>query len=86
MHQSKPRLDLLIEFDAAPDWALFTQEYIAAVRDCSEATLERDRWSGGGIPFVRDGRSIRYIKGDVLKWLAAKKVCHSTTEADELRA
>lgn len=84
MPRSNTRLDLLTEFDAAPDWTPFTQEYIAAVRDCSEATLERDRWAGDGIPFIRDGRSIRYIKRDVVRWLNQKKPVSSTTEADAL--
>lgn len=67
---SKTRLDHLQEFDNAPEWAWFSQDTVAAVRGCSEATLERDRWAGIGIPFLRDGRSVRYVKRNVLEYLA----------------
>jgi hypothetical protein len=43
------RIDLLTEYEQAPDWALFSQETVAAIRDCSLATLERNRWAGTGI-------------------------------------
>ena len=75
------RLSLLEEFNAAPDTAWFGQATIAAVRRCSESTIERDRWSGGGVPFVKCGRSVRYRKGDILRWLAKHKPFKSTTEA-----
>ena len=34
-------IDLINEYGQAPDWALFSQETVAALRDCSLATLER---------------------------------------------
>lgn len=63
------RIDLLNQFNSAPDDALFNQVTIAAVRDCSTATLERDRWAGTGITFLKIGRSVKYRKSDVLAWL-----------------
>jgi|ETNmetMinimDraft_28_1059901.scaffolds.fasta_scaffold522436_1 predicted DNA-binding transcriptional regulator AlpA len=40
---------------------LVKQENAATYLGLSEATLERDRWRGGDIPFVRIGpRAIRY--------------------------
>lgn len=51
------RLTLINEFEAAPDSALFTQYMVAALRDCSLATIERDRWAGTGIPFIKIGPS-----------------------------
>ena len=40
---------------------LIKQSEAATYLGLSEATLERDRWRGGDIPFVRVGpRSIRY--------------------------
>lgn len=75
------RLNLLEEFSLAPDSAWFGQLTVAAVRHCSESTIERDRWSGGGVPFVKCGRSVRYRKTDILQWLAKHKPVQSTTEA-----
>lgn len=37
------RMDLIQEFEQAPEWALFSQETVAAIRDCSLATMEHDR-------------------------------------------
>lgn len=85
MKPSKTRLDHLGEFDLAPEWARFNQKTVAAVRDCSEALLERDRWAGTGIPFIRDGRSIRYVKRDVLDYLAQQTSVQSTSQADAAR-
>lgn len=74
------RINLLEEFNAAPDTTWFSQATVAAVRHCSESTVERDRWSGGGVPFVKCGRSVRYRKIDILKWLQNYKVVRSTTQ------
>jgi hypothetical protein len=74
------RAQALAEFYAAPDSALFNQEKIAHVRDCSTATMERDRWAGNGIPFVKIGRAVRYRKSDVLAWLAKCQTLNSTSE------
>jgi hypothetical protein len=70
----------LSEFESAPETALFNQIVIAHVRDCSIATIERDRWAGTGIPFIKIGRSVKYRKIDVLKWLAQFQPKHSTSE------
>jgi hypothetical protein len=66
----KSRLDRLKEFENAPLDTLFDQHYLAAVRGCSVALLERDRGQGGGVPFRRIGHSIRYSKRDILAWLS----------------
>jgi len=70
----------LTEFYSAPDTALFNQSVIAHVRDCSTATLERDRWSGGGIPYLRIGRAVKYRKSDVVAWLDKHQTQQSTSE------
>jgi hypothetical protein len=46
--------------------ALFTRAEVAAVRRCSVALLEREAWSGTGIPIIRDGTRCLYRKRDVL--------------------
>ena len=82
-HQRRSRLFLLEEFKVAPDTAWFGQVTVAAVRDCSEATIERDRWAGSGVPFVKCGRSVRYRKADILEWLSKHQSIQSTTEAQQ---
>ncbi len=80
MKFEKTRIQLLREFDAASLDTLFDQTVTAAVRDCAESTLERDRWAGGGIPFLRIGRSIRYRKRDTLDWLSQFRPQTSTSD------
>jgi helix-turn-helix protein len=78
----KSRTQLLQEFAEAPVDALFTSTTVAAIRHCSVANIERERWRGTGIPFRRIGGSIRYCKRDVLAWLNQYRAVHSTAEAD----
>lgn len=79
--KSKPdRLSLLAEFSTAPDDTWFRQLTVAAVRQCSLSTVERDRWAGTGVPFVKSGRSVRYRKIDILQWLAKHNPVQSTTQ------
>ncbi len=72
---------IISEFDAAPDYALFPQSVVALIQKRSLSSVERDRWIGIGIPFVKHGRSVRYRKKDILQWLEAQKAVKSTTEA-----
>lgn len=76
----KSRIQLLQEFEAAPENALFRQETPCALLDCSNATMERDRWVGGGIPYIKIGRSVRYRKGDILAYLAQSNSKISTSD------
>jgi hypothetical protein len=76
------RTKALAEFYSAPDTSLFNQITVALVRDCSTATMERDRWAGGGIPFIKINRAVRYCKSDVLTWLAQYQPQNSTSEGD----
>jgi hypothetical protein len=73
------RAEALAEFYGAPDTALFNQNVVALIRDVSKFTLERDRWAGGGIPFIKIGRSVKYRKSDVLEWLAQYQPQASTS-------
>ncbi len=63
------RATLLREFDAATPDALFDQRTPAAIRDCSLETIERDRWAGRGIPFLKIGRTVRYKKSSIVAWI-----------------
>ncbi len=57
--QIQDRTQALAEFYSAPDTSLFNQIVVAQIRDCSTATMERDRWAGGGIPFIKIGRAVK---------------------------
>ncbi len=82
MKQKLTRIDLINEYEQAPESALFSQETVAAIRDCSLATLERDRWAGGGICYVKIGRLVRYRKSDIRAWLDKHFSVPSTTRSD----
>ena len=65
---------------------------------CSLAKLQRDRWAGGGIRFVREGGTTKpdkngrvqifggkvyYLKADIEEHLASKRPVYSTSEIGE---
>jgi predicted DNA-binding transcriptional regulator AlpA len=64
-----------------PDVLLFGAEaaYLAGL---SVRTFESLRLRGGGPPFVKLGRAVRYRRGDVLAW-AAGKLRRSTSDTGE---
>ena len=78
--QKPTRLHLLNEFESAPQSALFNQQTIAAVLSCSTQLLERNRWAGSGVPYLKIGRKVLYRKSDVLDFLQQQKVYHSTSD------
>ena len=81
MKSETHRLILLQEYEQAPESAYFSQETVAAIRNCSRATVERDRWAGTGIPFVKMGRLVRYRKAEIAAWLEQQPAYQSTTQA-----
>jgi hypothetical protein len=72
------QMDKVRQFDEAPDGALFDQKIVAAKLDVSTALLEKLRWTGGGVPFVKLGRAVKYRKTDVLEFIESR-VCRSTS-------
>ncbi len=86
MNTQLSRLDLMREYELAPDSALFSQETVAAIRGCSIALIERDRWIGTGVPFIKTGRLVRYRKKDICEWLAGHTAFQSTTQAQQQEA
>lgn len=80
MKQEKNRIDILKEFEDAPDGAWFSQKVLAALRDCSTSLLERERWLGAGVRFVKQGHLVRYRKQDILEWFNSHKSVQSTSE------
>jgi len=60
---------------------LLTETDAAELRRQSVRTLQAERVRGGGCPFVKIGRSVRYRRSDVLRFIE-QKIVASTTEAD----
>ena len=75
------RASLLREFEAASPETLFDQRYPAAYLDCSLETIERDRWAGTGIPYLKIGRAVRYRKSSILAWAESHQERQSTSQA-----
>jgi predicted DNA-binding transcriptional regulator AlpA len=50
---------------------LLNQAQLAALLGKSEYWVERCRWDGSGVPYVKIGRSVRYRRSDVDKFLSA---------------
>lgn len=74
------RLQLINEFESAPDSMLFNQNTLAAILDCSTQLLERNRWAGVGVPYIKIGGKVLYRKSDVLAFLQQQKIYQSTSE------
>ncbi|HAT2147263.1 helix-turn-helix domain-containing protein [Legionella pneumophila] len=78
------RLALISEFESAPDSMLFNQNTLAAILDCSTQLLERNRWAGEGVPYLKIGRKVLYRKSDVLSFLQQQKIYRSTCDQGQL--
>lgn len=63
-----------------PDDTLISPRQLARRWQRSERSLERDRATGLGVPFIRIGNSIRHRMGDVRAFENANRV-RSTSEA-----
>jgi hypothetical protein len=53
----------------------FSEQELAAMGLGSAETFKTDRSLGRGIPYVKFSRRIRYLKRDVLEYLAKNRVC-----------
>jgi hypothetical protein len=83
MSKNTPRLTLINEFESAPESTLFDQTTLAAVLDCSTQLLERNRWAGQGVPYIKIGRTVRYRKQDILHFLLQQKIYYSTSDTGQ---
>lgn len=36
--------------------------------------LRRERWKGGGPPYIKFGRAVRYERDTLLQWIAGRRV------------
>lgn len=58
---------------------LLNQKQVSEIIGLSEAWLERKRWEGGGIPYRKLGRVVRYEERDVFAWIEAHSKQSSTS-------
>jgi hypothetical protein len=65
---------------ALSEHTFLTEQQLAERQQRSVKTLRNQRVTGGGVPFCRFGRSVRYRLSDVIAWEAAR-VVESTSEA-----
>ena len=67
--------DLLTEtgVDLAHLPPIATAKEVAALLQTSEASLAQDRYLGRGIPYIKHGRLVRYLRADVARYLAANR-------------
>lgn len=84
--QKPTRLHLLNEFDFAPESALFNQQTISAVLSYSTQLLERNRWAGTSVPYLKIGRKVLYRRSDVLGFLQQQRVYRSTSDEGQALA
>lgn len=77
------RLHLLNEFESAPNSTLFNQNTIAAVLNCSVQLLERNRWAGTGVPYIKMGRKVLYRKSEVLDFLQRQITYRATCDQEQ---
>lgn len=65
----KTNEQLRAELEAAPGWALFPEDYVAAARSISVQVVRKDRMCGTGVPYVKQGRKVLYRKADIFDYL-----------------
>ena len=64
---------------------LINEQEAARLRGQSVRTLQAERVKGGGCPFVKLGRSVRYRRSDIMDYIE-QRVVSSTTEVDMRRS
>jgi hypothetical protein len=65
---------------ADDDDRLLTSDQLAALRQCSRSKVEKERLAGEGLPFIKDGFSVRYRLGDYRAWVASQPRYTSTSQ------
>lgn len=59
---------------------LISDRELSELTGRSRSSLQKDRLTGKGVPFVRIGRLVRYRTSDVQDWLKAMPTLRSTSE------
>lgn len=64
------------------DIELLTTEQAADFLGLSPRTLEDWRYKGGGPRYKKVGRSVRYVKAELIEWVQEGTREHTSQEAD----
>ena len=62
------------------DDELLTTEQLAGIRNVPASRIHKERLTGDGPPFLKDGHLVRYRWGDYREWLESKRRFQSTSE------
>jgi predicted DNA-binding transcriptional regulator AlpA len=65
---------------------LLTEKEAAKIMGFSVYWFQRKRWEGGGPPFIKFDRAVRYRESDLLAWIEARSGKNSTSEYANNRA
>ena len=60
---------------------IITEKEAAPIVGMSVAWLQRKRWEGGGPPYVKYDRAVRYRMEDLMAWIEAHAGRESTSHA-----
>jgi predicted DNA-binding transcriptional regulator AlpA len=63
---------------------LVTEKDAASIVGMSVSWLQRKRWSGGGPPYIKYDRAVRYRKEDLLAWVEAHAGRQSTSQTGDV--
>jgi len=53
---------------------LLTEKEVAGILTASVSKLRRNRWLGQGIPYMKNGRLVRYREDDVIAFVERNRV------------
>ncbi len=53
---------------------LLHEEQAARILGMSSAWLRRKRWEGGGPPYIKHGRAVRYELAALVLWISQRRV------------
>ena len=59
---------------------LLSDREVASITGRARSTLQKDRKQGGGLPYIRLGKQVRYRRSDVERWLESRQSFTSTSE------
>jgi predicted DNA-binding transcriptional regulator AlpA len=62
---------------------LLSDREVEKITGRARSTLQKDRVAGGGIPFIRLGRLVRYRQSDVTEFLDALPKRRSTSDGGD---
>lgn len=71
--------------DMADDIEFLTPEEAAKILRRSTSTLANWRWKGEGPPYRKTGRSVLYVKSEVIAWANAQYREHTSEDAEAAR-